>query len=238
VPAPVAELRKEASAPIAPPSLAVRTNVFTSEDNAKQTANLSPREVQTGGFGDPNGIRGKGVAEKPGNIASLGSFDLPVGSGAGNGTGGARGARAVIAGSAFGNAAETGRGSPAASATKAADRNIRPGGFSDGQAAASSQPARKVAEAPIDTPVEITFKPRPDYTEEARRLRLEGEVVVRVLFSAAGEVRVIEMVRGLGHGLDENAVRAAQRIRFKPALRNKEAVDSTALVHIAFQLAY
>jgi hypothetical protein len=58
------------------------------------------------------------------------------------------------------------------------------------------------------------------------------------MFTAAGETRVIEVLRGLGRGLDENAVRAAERIRFKPALRNKAAVDSTAIVHIVFQLAY
>jgi hypothetical protein len=45
------------------------------------------------------------------------------------------------------------------------------------------------------------------------------------------------VVRGLGHGLDENAVAAAQAIRFRPAARDGAAVDSTALVHIVFQLA-
>jgi TonB family protein len=91
---------------------------------------------------------------------------------------------------------------------------------------------------PPQTPVEITYKPRPDYTEEARNLRLEGEVLLRVLFESDGGVRVIEVIRGLGHGLDENAKRAAQLIRFRPALRHGKPVDSTATVHIVFQLAY
>ena len=59
-----------------------------------------------------------------------------------------------------------------------------------------------------------------------------------MLFTAGGEPRVLEVVRGLGHGLDETAIRAAQQIRFKPALRDGLPVDSTATVHILFQLAY
>ena len=46
------------------------------------------------------------------------------------------------------------------------------------------------------------------------------------------------VVRGLGHGLDEAAITAANKMRFKPALRNGQPVDSTAVVHVVFQLAY
>ena len=49
-----------------------------------------------------------------------------------------------------------------------------------------------------------------EYTEEARKLKLEGEVLLRVLFTAGGEPRVLEVVRGLGHGLDETAIRAGE----------------------------
>ena len=87
-------------------------------------------------------------------------------------------------------------------------------------------------------PVEILSKPRPAYSEEARRQRIEGEVLVEVLFTAAGEARVIRLVRGLGRGLDENALAAAQSIRFRPAERAGTPVDSTAVIHIVFQLAY
>src|SRR2546429_2735180 len=52
----------------------------------------------------------------------------------------------------------------------------------------------------------------PAYTEEARRLRIEGEVVLEVVFGASGKLHVVRVVRGLGHGLDENAVRAAEQI--------------------------
>jgi periplasmic protein TonB len=45
------------------------------------------------------------------------------------------------------------------------------------------------------------------------------------------------VIRGLGHGLDENAQRAAEQIRFKPAMQEGQPADSTATVHIVFQLA-
>jgi TonB family protein len=87
-------------------------------------------------------------------------------------------------------------------------------------------------------PAEIQFKPRPEYTEEARRERVEGEVLLEMLFSAAGEAKLVRMVRGLGHGLDQSAQAAASQIRFRPAQRAGVSVDSVAVVHIEFQLAY
>jgi TonB family protein len=87
------------------------------------------------------------------------------------------------------------------------------------------------------TPAEILSKPTPIYTEEARAKRIEGEVLLEVVFEATGKLRVVRVVRGLGHGLDDSAVRAAEQIRFKPALRDGQPSDSTAVVHIIFQLA-
>jgi hypothetical protein len=49
-------------------------------------------------------------------------------------------------------------------------------------------------------------------------------------------VRVLRVVRGLGYGLDEEAVRSAEQIQFKPALRENQATDSTVVVHVVFQL--
>ena len=84
----------------------------------------------------------------------------------------------------------------------------------------------------------IRNKPRPRYTAEARALRIEGEVVLKVIFAASGVVRVLRVVRGLGHGLDQNAVRAAEAIEFEPARRGGRPVDFAASVQIRFQLAY
>ncbi|HEV2378751.1 MAG TPA: energy transducer TonB [Terriglobia bacterium] len=81
--------------------------------------------------------------------------------------------------------------------------------------------------------VEIPSKPTPVYTDEARRLHLEGEVTVEVVFAASGELRVLRILKGL----DEAALRAATGIRFKPARRDDLPVDTVATLHIVFQLA-
>ena len=101
---------------------------------------------------------------------------------------------------------------------------------------ASAQPSVAVTK-PVDRPVEIVFKPTPEYTDEARNARIEGTVSLELEFSAAGDVRVLRVVRGLGHGLDEAAQRAALRIRFKPAQSDDRPVDSRATVHITFRLS-
>jgi TonB family protein len=62
--------------------------------------------------------------------------------------------------------------------------------------------------------------------------------LLEVEFLASGQLHVNRVVRGLGHGLDETAVAAANKMRFKPAMRNGQAMDSTAIVHVVFQLAY
>jgi TonB family protein len=227
---PIPEPAPPTPAPPPPPKPEVRTNVFPSESTAP-TVNLPPRQVQTGGFGDPNGARGEGRPGKVVNVASLGSFDLPTGDGAGNGTGGARGARAVTS-AGFGN------GAAAAGDSKGPARSVRQGAFGDVDATQPAAGPKKQDAGPPQVPAEILFKPRPEYTEDARNRKLEGEVLLRVMFTSTGEVRVLDVVRGLGHGLDESAVHAAQQIRFKPAQRDGHAVDSTATVHIVFQLAY
>jgi TonB family protein len=76
------------------------------------------------------------------------------------------------------------------------------------------------------------------YTDEARRLGIEGEVLVEVVFLSSGQVKVEGVSKGLGHGLDEAAIRAAQQIRFKPALQDGRPVDFPATVHIVFQIAF
>jgi TonB family protein len=68
-------------------------------------------------------------------------------------------------------------------------------------------------------------------------LHIEGEVLLEVVFESSGKLRVVRVIRGLGHGLDENAIQAAQQIHFKPALRDGQPADSTAVLHIVFQLA-
>jgi len=114
---------------------------------------------------------------------------------------------------------------------------VRQAGFTNTTAADTTHAHPAVAQPKL-TPVEIISKPNPIYTQEARELKLEGEVLLEVVFAAAGQLRVVRVERGLGHGLDEAAVRAAQQIRYKPALRDGQPYDSEATLHVRFQLAY
>ncbi len=223
------------AAPVVPAAL-VKTEVFSAGSSAPPTISRPTPKVQTGGFGDPNGVPAPPANIRPATVAKVGSFDLPAGTGSGNGTGGARGAAAVVASAGFGDGTATAEGSPSSSR---AVGTVRQGGFGDADAPVPTPVSSKAAEnAAVKTlPAEILSKPAPAYTEEARKLRVEGEVLLAVVFEASGQLRVVKVVRGLGHGLDENAIRAAEQIRFRPALQNGQPTDSTALLHIVFQLA-
>jgi TonB family protein len=90
---------------------------------------------------------------------------------------------------------------------------------------------------PPDTSIEVLSKPQSQYTAEARQLRIQGDVVLRVTFTASGQIVIQGVVNGLGHGLDEEARRVAQQIRFRPATHLGQPVDLTTNIRITFQLA-
>jgi len=191
-------------------------------------------KVQTGGFGDPNGLPGKGDPNHAGNVNRLGSPALPVGEGYGNGTGGKEGIRGTVASTGFGNGTAI---PPVSAAPKKS--TVVAGGFSDAAAITAEAPKRKAsAGGPADTTPDILDKPRPEYTAEGRSLKVEGDVVIDLVFLANGSIQINRVVSGLGHGLDEAAVRAAQQIKFKPAKRESVPVDFPARVRIEFRLAY
>ena len=192
-------------------------------------------KVQTGGFGDPNNVPAQGKGEGQLVMARMGGFDMPVGAGSGNGAGGARGAHGNVASAGFGDRAATPGNGDGRSSGRG---SVHAGGFGDASAQTAAPQQRSTVSAPAATPVEILSKPKPVYTEEAKRLGLQGEVLVQVLFGANGQAQVLRVVRGLGHGLDEAAVSAAGKIRFKPAQQNGQPIDSTAVVHVVFELAY
>lgn len=155
-------------------------------------------------------------------------------------TGGFGSAAAAPRGTANGPDAVTtgGFGSAAPAPRRAANGSgeVQTAGF-DQRASAPAQSSVAAVTRPVDRPVEIIFKPTPEYTDEARSARIEGTVSLELEFTAAGDVRVLRVVRGLGHGLDEAAQRAALRIRFKPARSDAGPVDSRATVHITFRLS-
>ncbi len=197
------------------------------------TVNAPVEKVQTGGFGDPNGLKGTGKQGAKLYAAQAGSFDMPAGPGQGNGSGGAKGIKGTVASADFGNGIATGGKGDG----RSSGAGVATGGFASEQVVHGPKIAQAGA-GPATTPVEITFKPQPVYTDEARGLKLEGEVLLEVMFGANGTLHVNRVVRGLGHGLDEAATAAANKMRFKPAQRMGQPVDSTAIVHVTFQMAY
>ncbi|HEX6879479.1 MAG TPA: TonB family protein [Terriglobales bacterium] len=215
---------------------AVVTNVLGSSAAPTLPANTRSEKVQTGGFGDPNGVAANPNAPHSRlGVASVGSFDLPNGTGTGNGTGGASGKQGTIASAGFGNGVATGQGGGGRGYGGGQFQNTSFGNATPvAEVPTRHRPAEELA--PL-TPVAVTSKPNPVYTEEARKKKVEGEVLVQVVFTASGQVQVLRVVRGLGYGLDESAVQAAQKVRFTPAQRNGQPVDSTATLHIIFQLS-
>lgn len=216
----------------------IATNTFGGSSAAPTLQKVAPSKVQTGGFGDPNGVPANAHGTNKSTIAAAGSFDLPAGSGNGNGTGGTSGARGTVASAGFGNGlAVQGGGGRGESAGQARIQTTNFVTTTLAPATDAARQAKAVNHQANSTPVSIQSKPTPVYTAEARQLRVEGEVLLNVVFTAEGQIRIVKVVRGLGHGLDEAAQRAAQGLKFSPAMRDGHPVDSNATLHIVFQLS-
>jgi TonB family protein len=211
----------------------VKVNNLGSGSAAPATVVAPVEKVQTGGFGDPNGVAGKGDPKHATTVARLGSPALPGGEGYGNGTGGKTGIRGTVASTGFGNDTANPPPSGGKKGTVAST------GFANAADTTAEAPKKKQqAAGAADTSPTILDKPKPEYTAEGRSMKIEGDVVVDMVFLANGTVQINHVISGLGHGLDEAAVRSAQQIKFKPAKRAGEPVDFPARVRIEFRLAY
>ena len=89
----------------------------------------------------------------------------------------------------------------------------------------------------VDTRLVMTAKPKPSYTKEARRNGIQGFVTLKVLFSGRGKIARIRVLKGLPAGLTENAIRAACKIEFKPAMKDGQPVGQWLTVEYVFRLA-
>ena len=213
------------------PKPAVKTGSFETTDTAKGP--VTPKTTKVGGFGDPNGVL-PSADSRPSEamLAQVGSFDLPSGGGrVGGGGKGASGVRQTTFGSGDVGGVPGGTGHSAG--------KVQTGGFGDpatAPAASAAAPRPRRQTEPVFTPVEILYKPKPSYTDEARNMRLEGQVSLDVVFMSTGSIRIVRVVHGLGHGLDEAAQKAALQVRFRPATRGGVPVDTTATIHITFEL--
>ena len=208
---------------LAPQPKAALDHAMPAQDNSHKPSTPNPnatRPATVASIGNPYGDnRGPAVAPHGvvgstgyGSTTKPGSGAVPPGKVASAGIPGATGTGNT--GSNYGKVASAGIPAPT-------------------QVAAAPRP---VAE-PVATNLEVLSKPQVQYTAEARQLRIQGDVVLRVTFLASGQVVVQSVVHGLGHGLDEEARRVAQQIRFRPATRDGRPVDITTTITITFQLA-
>jgi protein TonB len=82
----------------------------------------------------------------------------------------------------------------------------------------------------------ILYREKAKYTEDARLNRVEGTVVLNIVFGADGRIHDIRTVRGLPHGLTETAIEAAQKIRFHPAVKDGKPTPVRATLEFSFAL--
>jgi len=85
-------------------------------------------------------------------------------------------------------------------------------------------------------PVRIISKPTPVYTQEARNKKIEGDVIIDLIFTADRRIIVVRILRTLGFGLDETAVQGVSQIVFRPATDNGRAVDFEARARVEFRM--
>jgi len=88
----------------------------------------------------------------------------------------------------------------------------------------------------IDRKVRVVIKPEPAYTEQAKQAAITGTVVLKVVFTSGGNVSNIRIVSGLPYGLTDNAIAAAKKIKFYPALKNGKYVSMWMQLEYNFNL--
>jgi periplasmic protein TonB len=86
------------------------------------------------------------------------------------------------------------------------------------------------------TPPAIVREVRPEYTEDARRMGIEGDVVLEIIVRHDGTVGEVKVLRGLAGGLDRRAIEAVRQWRFSPARRYGTPVDVVVEVAVEFKL--
>ncbi|MHB8655975.1 MAG: energy transducer TonB [Terriglobia bacterium] len=87
----------------------------------------------------------------------------------------------------------------------------------------------------VSAPKEI-YAPSPDYSEEARKAKFQGAVVLSLVVDAQGNPTDIQVVRALGMGLDEKAVEKVRTWKFVPGKRNGTPVPVRVLLEVTFRL--
>ena len=82
----------------------------------------------------------------------------------------------------------------------------------------------------------VLFKVDPEYSEEARKAKYSGTVMLSVVVDESGKAQDIRVVKSLGMGLDEKAIEAVQKWKFKPGMKGGTAVKVRASIEVNFRL--
>jgi len=86
------------------------------------------------------------------------------------------------------------------------------------------------------TAPEALYKPEPEYSEEARKVKHQGVVVLALIVDSNGKPRDVRVARSLGMGLDEKAIEAVRQWKFQPAMKDGSPVAVQISVEVSFRL--
>jgi TonB family protein len=82
----------------------------------------------------------------------------------------------------------------------------------------------------------VIYKVDPEYSEEARKAKYSGTVMLSIVVDTEGRARDIRVVKSLGLGLDEKAIQALEKWRFKPAQKDGRPVNARSTIEVNFRL--
>ncbi len=89
--------------------------------------------------------------------------------------------------------------------------------------------------AAVSQPIPI-YRPDPDYSEEARKAKYQGTVVLAIVVDEKGNPRDVRVTKPLGLGLDQKAIEAVMKWRFRPAMKDGHPVPVMAQIEVNFRL--
>jgi TonB family protein len=84
--------------------------------------------------------------------------------------------------------------------------------------------------------LKIISKPRAVYTEQAKTDQIQGKVLLKVTFTANGQIGAISTISGLPDGLTEASIAAARNIKFEPATQNGKPITVTKPIEYSFTI--
>jgi len=109
-------------------------------------------------------------------------------------------------------------------------------GYGDPKKSEATDYSRVFSQREVDVKAQLLERPKPAYTDSARQNNVQGRVVLRVVLSANGSVGSISAISGLSHGLTEQAIAAAKRIKFVPAVKDGRQVSAAVTVEYNFSV--